>query len=120
VQSPYLVNACFQYDSKSGTGVSLFYNRVGQRLTLVGNADFGDIYELPRNLIDFQVSQKVMKGNGEVLLNISDVLNQVVATYENRNTSKAYQKEVDRTFSSFRPGTTFTIAFSYNFNLKGK
>jgi hypothetical protein len=119
-QSPYLVNAGFQYDSKSGTGVSLFYNRVGQRLTLVGNADFGDIYELPRNLIDFQVSQKVMKGNGEVRLNISDVLNQVVATYENRNTSKAYQKEVDRTFSSFRPGTTFTIAFSYNFNLKGK
>ncbi len=119
-QSPYLVNAGFQYDSKSGTGVSLFYNRVGQRLTLVGNADFGDIYELPRNLIDFQISQKVMKGNGEVRLNISDVLNQVVATYENRNSSKAYQKDVDRTFSSFRPGTTFSIAFSYNFNLKGK
>lgn len=119
-QSPYLINAGFQYDSKSGTGVSLFYNRVGQRLILVGNADFGDIYELPRNLIDFQISQKIINGKGEVRLNVSDVLNQVVATYENRNTSKAYQKDIDRTFSSYKPGTTFSIAFSYNFNLKGK
>lgn len=119
-QSPYLVNAGLQYDSKEGFGISLLYNKIGQRLALVGNADFGDIYERPRDLFDFQVSQKVMKRKGEVRLTISDILNQPIATYENRNSAKSYQPATDKTFSSYTPGTTFTVAFTYDFDLKGK
>ncbi len=119
-QSPYLLNAGFQYDSKSGTGISFFYNRIGERLSLVGNADFGDIYERPRDLVDFQLSQKILKRKGEVRLTVSDILNQSVATYENKNSRKAFDTNIDKTFSSYKPGTTFTVAFTYDFDLKGK
>jgi CarboxypepD_reg-like domain/TonB-dependent Receptor Plug Domain len=119
-QSPYLVNAGFQYDSKSGTGVSLLYNRIGQRLSLVGNSTISDIYERPRDLVDFQVSQKILKRRGEVRLTVSDLLNQPVALYSNTNSKKAFDRGTDWTFSSYTPGTTFTVAFTYDFDFKGK
>jgi len=117
-QSPYLINAGFQYDGQKGTNMSLLYNRVGERLSLVGNADFGDIYEISRNLVDFQITQKVIKERGEVRLTIGDLLNQQYATYENREDSKrTYQSSTDKYFSRYKPGTTFTIGFNYKFNL---
>lgn len=119
-QSPYLVNAGLQYDSEGGFGASVLYNKIGQRLALVGNPDFGDIYERPRDLFDIQISQKVIKRKGEVRLTISDLLNQPIQTYENRNSLKSYQPNIDKTFSSFTPGTTFTIAFTYDFDLSKK
>lgn len=116
-QSPYLVNAGFQYDGEKGTNISLLYNRIGQRLSLVGNADFGDIYEKPRDLLDFQISRKVLKKKAEVRLTISDLLNQRLATYENRDSKKSFSQSSDKYFSSYRPGTTITIGFNYNFSL---
>lgn len=116
-QSPYLINAGFQYDGEKGTNISLLYNRIGQRLSLVGNADFGDIYEKPRNLVDFQISQKVLKNKGEVRLTVSDILNQQFATYENRDSKKSYSASSDKYFSTYRPGTTISIGFNYNFSL---
>jgi hypothetical protein len=119
-QSPYLINAGLQYDSKAGFGASVLYNKIGQRLALVGNNDFGDIYERPRDLFDVQFSQKVMKRKGEVRLTVSDLLNQPIQAYENRNSAKSFQPGTDKTFSSYTPGTTFTVAFTYDFDLKGK
>ncbi|MFN5134504.1 MAG: carboxypeptidase regulatory-like domain-containing protein [Chitinophagaceae bacterium] len=117
-QSPYLINAGFQYDSKAGSGFSALYNRIGQRLALVGNADFGDIYERPRHLLDLQFTQKILKRKGELRLTISDLLNQPIETYENRNTQKVFNSSIDKTFSSFKPGTTFTLGFTYDFDFK--
>jgi len=117
-QSPYLINAGFQYDGKKGTNLSLLYNRIGERLALVGNDDFGDIYEKPRDLVDFQVSQKVWNNKGEVRLTISDIFNQPFATYENRDGKRSYNAADDRYFSRYKPGTTFTIGFNYNFDFK--
>ncbi|MEX1202709.1 MAG: outer membrane beta-barrel protein [Ferruginibacter sp.] len=117
-QSPYLINAGLQYDGEKGTNISLLYNRIGERLALVGNSDFGDIYEQPRNLLDFQISQKVMKNKGEVRLTVSDIFNNAFATYENRDEKRTYDASVDRFFSSYKPGTTITVGFNYNFDLK--
>jgi len=117
-QSPYLINAGFQYDGKKGTNISLLYNRIGQRLSLVGNDDFGDIYEKPRDLVDFQISQRVLNRKGELRLTISDIFNQAFVTYENRNDKKTYNSGTDRVFSSFTPGTTISIGFTYNLDLK--
>lgn len=116
-QSPYLVNAGLQYDSDKGTNVSLLYNRIGQRLSLVGNDDFGDIYEKPRDLVDFQLSQKIMKKKGEVRLTVSDIFNQPVLTYENRDSKKVFNDGTDKKFTSYKPGTTITVGFIYNLNL---
>lgn len=116
-QSPYLINAGFQYDGAKGTGISLLYNRIGQRLALVGNSDFGDIYEKPRHLVDIQLTQKILDKKGELRLTVGDIFNQPYATYENRDSKKTYSA-TDRYFTVFNPGTTITIGFNYNFNLK--
>lgn len=117
-QSPYLINAGFQYEGESGTNVALLYNRIGQRLSLVGNDDFGDIYEKPRDLVDFQISQKLMKNKAEVRLTIGDIFNQSYMLYENRNDKKVYDKNIDKIFTNYKPGTTFTLGFVYNLDLK--
>ncbi|MBC7848395.1 MAG: TonB-dependent receptor [Chitinophagaceae bacterium] len=117
-QSPYLVNAGFQYDGSKGTNFSLLYNRIGERLALVGNNDFGDIYEQPRDLVDVQFSQKILKTRGEIRLTVGDIFNQAVMTYENRNDQKKFNAGPDRLFSTYKPGTTITIGFNYNLDLK--
>jgi hypothetical protein len=119
-QSPYLVNAGLQYDAEKGTNISILYNRIGQRLSLVGNTQFSDIYEKPRDLVDLQISQKVFNKKGEVRLTVSDILNQKVMTYQNKNSAKAYNAGTDIMFTSYTPGTTFTIGFNYNLDLKKK
>ena len=114
-QSPYLINAGFQYDGAKGTNLSLLYNKIGQRLTLVGNTTIGNFFEKPRDLIDLQISQKILKNNGEVKLTVGDVLNQQVATYENRDIKTTFNATNDKYFSRFKPGTTITVGFSYTF-----
>ncbi|MES2645611.1 MAG: carboxypeptidase regulatory-like domain-containing protein [Bacteroidota bacterium] len=117
-QSPYLVNAGFQYDGEKGTNLSLLYNRIGERLALVGNTTFPDIYEKPRDLVDFQVSQKILHKKGEVRLTVGDILSQSFVTYQNIDAAKSFNKNTDVIFSSYKPGTTFTIGFNYTFDLK--
>jgi outer membrane receptor protein involved in Fe transport len=119
-QSPYLINAGFQYDGISGLNLSLLYNIIGQRLKYVGNENFGDIYEKPRNLLDFQVSKKVLNKRGEVRLTISDILNQDILLYEKPLTKdkSAYDASLDRIYTRYQPGTTFTLGFTYDINLK--
>jgi hypothetical protein len=118
-QSPYLLNAGFQYDADA-FNLSILYNRIGQRLSLVGNTTFFDIYEKSRDLVDFQISRKIFKKKGEIKLTVSDILNQAIVTYQNVNTSKSYNEGTDIIFSSYKQGTTFTIGFSYDLDLKNK
>lgn len=88
-QSPYLANLGLQYNSKKGEwSGSALYNRIGQRLSLVGNQDFADIYERPRNQVDFQLAKKVMKSRGEVKLTWADILNNPYYFYENVDSKK--------------------------------
>jgi hypothetical protein len=119
-QSPYLINAGFQYDGPAGTNFSVLYNRIGQRLALVGNTTFVDIYEKPRDLVDFQISQKVFNRKGEVRLTVGDILNQDVMSYHNMNDKKSYNKGTDIVFTSYKPGVTFTVGLNYNLDLKRK
>lgn len=120
-QSPYLANMGVQYNSKQGGwNGSLLYNRIGQRLSLVGNLDFPDIYERPRDQVDFQLSKKVFKNKGEVKLTWADILNPSYYFYENVDTKKAFNSGTDRVFNSYKPGSTITVGFTYDFNLGKK
>jgi TonB-dependent receptor len=118
-QSPYLINAGFQWTSEK-FNASLLYNRVGQRLALVGNAEFPNVYERPRNQLDFQISKKILDNNGELKLNVADMINNPYYFYENIDQSFAFKKGVDRMFSNYKPGTTVTLTFTYDFNLDKK
>ncbi len=122
-QSPYLVNVGLQYNSKKGGySGSLLYNRIGERLYLVGINDLGfpDVYERPRNQIDLQVAKKVLQNRGEFKITWSDMLNAPYYFYENVGTKKAYNKKTDRLFNSFRPGSMISVGFTYDFNFEKK
>ena len=118
-QSPYLLNLGIQYNNKkndlSGT---LLYNRIGQRLVLVGDVallGLYDIYERPRDQVDFQLTKKILKNRGELKLNISDILNQKYYFYDNIDSKRSYKSSNDRLFYSYTPGSTYTIGFTYDF-----
>jgi outer membrane receptor protein involved in Fe transport len=120
-QSPYLINAGLQYNSiKYGISSALLYNRVGPRLYLVGSpppgAGFYDIYDNPRDLLDFQIGKKILGKRGELKLTVSDIFNQHIAQYDNLTDKEAYKySEGDRFTNRFKPGTTFTLGFTYDF-----
>jgi outer membrane receptor protein involved in Fe transport len=119
-QSPYLINGGLQYaSSTSGWNATLLYNRIGNRLALVGYSSLGfpDIYENPRDVVDFQISKRVFNKKGEVRLSISDILNQDFMFYENVDSKRSYDKATDRIFSSYKPGSTITLGFTYDFDL---
>jgi TonB dependent receptor/Carboxypeptidase regulatory-like domain/TonB-dependent Receptor Plug Domain len=120
-QSPYLVNAGFQYANKSWNMTALF-NRIGPRLALVGDptgAGFYDIYEKPRNLVDLMVSKKLWENKGELKLTVANLLNAKYAFYDNPTTKAGYDFDGgDRINYSYKPGTVITLGFTYNFDLK--
>ena len=95
--------------------IAILYNKIGQRLTLVGNTTIGNFYEKPRDLIDLQISQKIFKKKGEVKLTLSDLLNQEIAAYANRDTKTSFNSNVDKYFSRYKPGTTISVGFNYTF-----
>lgn len=118
-QSPYLLNAGLQYTSDM-FNASVLYNRVGQRLTLVGNEEFPNVYERPRNQVDIQLSKKVLDGQGEIRINFQDILNNAFYFYENVNENTGFQEGVDRLFNSYKQGSTITVGFTYDFNIGKK
>ncbi|WP_430901014.1 MULTISPECIES: TonB-dependent receptor domain-containing protein [unclassified Paraflavitalea] len=119
-QSPYLVNVGLLYDvEKAGLNITLLYNRIGERIYLVGDLSAGagspDIYEAPRDLIDFQVAKKVWKKKGEFRLNISDILNQTQYFYQNADSNTRYEKGKDAVRFSRKFGTGVNLSFNYSF-----
>ena len=117
-QSPYLINAGLQYSNeKSGVSVTALYNRIGERIALVGNSLIPNIWENSRNVIDFQVSKKLLKNRAELKLNVGDVLNQNSIFYLNMDDKNSYNSNIDKQYISTSFGTNFTLGFSYNFSL---
>ncbi|MCF8451616.1 MAG: TonB-dependent receptor [Pedobacter sp.] len=120
-QSPYLVNAGLQYFSpKTALTFTSVYNRIGQRIFLVGYQGYSDIYENARDVLDFQVSKRVLKSQAEIKLNIGDVLNQSTVFYQNNtgDSKMAYDGAgIDRLINSYKLGSNVSLSFSYNLGL---
>ncbi len=118
-QSPYVINMGILYDhQESGINATLLFNRIGERIYLIGDVGIGatspDVYEAPRSVVDFQVAKKVLKTKGELRLNISDILNQTQYFYQNANSKKSFQKNVDAFRFTRKFGTTFGLTFNYS------
>lgn len=97
-QSPYLVNAGIFYENdKARLNMGLMYNIVGKRIVGIGlrsknesstiNDDIPDMYEMPRNILDFTFSKKLGE-NFELSGSVKDILAQKV-------TYKQYPKFID-------------------------
>jgi len=124
-QAPYVFNTGLSYFSNDGKlNLNVLYNRIGQRLTFIGQDKMGIIYESPRNLLDFQISYKVSK-RSEFRLNIKDILNDPVRFYFDQNNDMQYngtafingniEEGKDWIWQTYRPGSSFSLSYSYQF-----
>lgn len=125
-QSPYVINTSLSYSALSGKlNFNLLYNRIGQRIFLVGgNGQFADVYESPRNILDFQTSVTVGK-RSEFRLNIKDMLNSPTLFYYDQNDNKKWDNtqfakttidfKQDYILQRYRQGTTFSLTYTYKF-----
>lgn len=125
-QSPYLINASVLYNMpKTGLAFSAMYNRIGQRIAIVGNASIPTTWENGRDVIDLQISKTVLKNKGEVKLTVGDLLNQHTTFYWNTDAKDAYKagdskvgNGNDQVFQQYKLGTTLTLGFNYRFGGK--
>lgn len=125
-QSPYLVNTgLFYTHPEIGFSAGLLYNRIGKRIVGVGrvdtsqggsiNNDIPDAYEMPRDVIDLSISQKIGK-RVEVKAALRDLLNGKVVF---RQFPKFYDEngmlqEREQTTKKYKPGSTVTLSVSVN------
>lgn len=122
-QAPYVVNAGLQYNLLSNKmGVNLLYNKVGRKIYKAGGQQFPSVWENPRDVIDFQLSYKV-SAKAELKFNAGDILNQRNILYFDKDNSKSYNPAPgkvntdvsDQTISSYKPGSNYSLSFSYTF-----
>lgn len=82
-QSPYIVNGGVLYAGER-LGINVTFNRYGKRIVFASPSVAEDEYELPRNMLDAQVSYRFLKGkNLEAKLNAGNLLNQELRVYRN-------------------------------------
>jgi hypothetical protein len=124
-QSPYMVNASLSYSALEGKlNFNVLYNRIGQRIFLIGQGRFGNVYESARNLFDFQANYCITK-NSEIKFTIKDLFNNPIRLYFDQNNSGRFEKqdvtsgaidpEHDWIYSQYKPGSTFTLMYICKF-----
>jgi len=124
-QSPYVINTSLGYTTTDGKlALNVLYNRIGQRIFLVGQGLRSHVYEMPRNLMDFQASYALSK-KSDLRLNIKDVFSAPVRFYFDQNLNEKFDgvdfsngtinSGEDWLLQSYRPGSTFTLSYIYKF-----
>jgi hypothetical protein len=109
-QAPYIINSMLNYYSKKlGLIASLNYNVQGPRLVFLSdNKTIPDVYELPRNLLDFKISKSIGR-YFSASLKFLDILNTpIVRAYKE---GSGYPLDYDR----YKYGTNYVVALSYKF-----
>lgn len=107
-QSPYLVNLEFSYErEKSGTAVSVFYNRYGERLAQVSRLNAPNVFEVPRTTVDATLSQRIWRGISfkAAARNITESAVRKVQRFQG----------VEYDFESYSIGRTIAIGMTYQF-----
>lgn len=114
-QSPYVINTGLAYsNSLIGFNATILYNRIGRRIWLAGSNQYLDTWENPRNLLDLQLTKRIVK-NGEIKLNVSDILNNEFIFYQDQNDNGKYDKVEDTRIISSTVGTNISLSLSYKF-----
>ncbi len=106
-QAPYIINGIATFKSDSlGLTASLSYNVQGPRLVITGVVKgFPDVYEMPRNTIDFKITKKIGKHFNTSIM-VRDILNAKV-----RRAYKMNNGYVD--YDNYRYGTNFILSIAY-------
>ncbi len=106
-QAPFIVNAIINYNfEKSRVNVAVSYNIQGKRLVIAATENVPDVYEMPRNVIDFKISKQLGK-HFTTSLTVRDILNQPV--------QRRFETETDEKldYDSYRWGTSINLGLTY-------
>lgn len=113
-QSPYVVNTGIYYNQpEHKLQFNLQYNIMGKRLFVVGTQGTPDVYELPRNVIDFTVTKGIGK-NIEIKAGIQDLLNQSVVLRQDSN-EDGNITDNDELIFRFNRGTYYTFGINIRY-----
>jgi outer membrane receptor protein involved in Fe transport len=122
-QSPYIVNAGLFYENADmGLMANIVYNIIGERIVTVGDPGRPHVVEKPRNLLDFTIAKKIGT-KWEVRFGIDDLLNQPVELVQRIRVSVPSENgsgeeqvdEVEKIYTSYKPGTKFSFGVSLKF-----
>ncbi|MBO0949593.1 TonB-dependent receptor [Fibrella forsythiae] len=121
-QSPYLFNAGIYYAApKSGWQGNILYNVFGQRIFAVGNIRNPTVYEMPRHVVDLNLT-RTFANRVEIRLGIQDILNQYVRFSQDFNRDGKIGNDVssqtpnaDQDIRKFRRGSYYTASVIYTF-----
>lgn len=115
-QSPYIVNSGIQYyNSKTGLSLSANYNKVGQRIYIVGSTNEPDIWENGRDMIDLQVGKTFFKNKLDIRFNLKDLLAQNQYFFQDNNHNKALDTSTDNLIWVSNFGRTISMNVAYKF-----
>lgn len=105
-QAPYIVNAYINYSRKKmGLEARLVFNTSGPKLAIVISGGTPNVYEQPRNTMDFVLKKSFSQ--------------KITLTFKAKNILNASFKKIynykgkDYIYSNFRLGRTFSLGFSY-------
>lgn len=124
-QAPFTLNASLGYSLMEGRlNLNVLFNRIGQRLYLIGGDRLGNVYESPRNVLDFQASFAVSK-RSEFRLNVKDIINNAALFYfdqdvDKKFTGSAFQDGTiapnkDWILQQYKPGRGISLTYAYKF-----
>lgn len=110
-QSPYLVNAGFNYNNTAiGLEGGLFYNVQGKTLEVVGFGKNSDVFVQPFHSLNFNMTKKL----GQSQRNVVRVSAENILGAERKSYYESYGSS-NKEFLYRAPGTTFTVGYSYTF-----
>ena len=115
-QSPYVFNAGIQYlNHESGWGASASFNRVGQRIFIVGTVVEPDIWEQGRSVLDLQVSKSFADDKWEIRLTARDLLAQDLVFFNDISGNRRFDKGQDDEMWRTNFGPTVQLSLNYKF-----
>lgn len=115
-QSPYIINSGIQYfNNKTGWSLSANYNKVGQRIYIVGYVNEPDIWENGRDMIDLQAGKTFFKNKLDIRFNLKDLLAQNQYFFQDNNHNKKLDKNVDNLIWVTNYGRTVSMNITYKF-----
>lgn len=113
-QSPYVVNTGIFYNQpEHKLQCNLQYNIIGKRLFAVGTQGTPDVYELPRNVLDFTITKGIGKYL-EVKAGVQDLLNQYVVLRQDSNEDNKINGN-DELIFRYKRGTYYTFGFTVKY-----
>ncbi len=107
-QAPYIFNAGLYYDNyDAGIDASIVYNKVGERIAVVGSKELGNILEKPVDLVDISVSKEILS-YFTIKFSVKDLLNQ--------NRIRIQRSPLgDKTSGTENSGRNISLGLSYKF-----